>query len=163
MAKFVVVSRNLVEQMLSKLGGKHRLVKIFRSNKENYKKVLSEGFTRTGPKGGKSSKTLKGLVSGKRVAMPSKLFNNMAEASGVSVPSRYNYNVASKPRVSKTTKMMREEVAAEKQRGDERLMSFIGAKVGPPDSRGIQQIRGPQGKRLGSRQISPDKYPNKEG
>jgi hypothetical protein len=162
MAKFVLVSRNLVEQMLSKLG-KHRLVTIFRSNEGNYKKVLSEGFTRTGPKGGQSSKTLKGLASGKRVAMPSTLFNNMVEVSGVSVPSRYNYNVASKPRVSRTTKMMREEVAAEKKRSDERLMSFIGAKVGAPDRRGIQQIRGRQGERLGSRQISPDKYPNKEG
>jgi hypothetical protein len=78
MAKFVLVSRNLVEQMLSKLG-KHRLVKIFRSNEGNYKKVLSEGFTRTGPNGGRSSKTLKGLASGKRVAMPSQLFNNMEQ------------------------------------------------------------------------------------
>jgi hypothetical protein len=87
----------------------------------------------------------------------------MVEASGVSVPPRYNYNVASKPRVSRTTRMMRQEVAAEKKRSDEQMMSLLGAKVGAPDRRGVQLIRDSEGGRLGYRQISPDKYPNKKG
>jgi hypothetical protein len=82
MAKFVMLPKSLVETMLSKLGD-NKIARTFISNKNTYQDTLKKYFSRRGPRGGVSSKTLKGINSGKRVAIPQDLYFKMASASGM--------------------------------------------------------------------------------
>lgn len=145
MAKFVLIARTVVEEMLSKLGSGHKLAKTFRANQETYKSALKKGFTRLGPKGGRTSKTLEGLNSGRRVAMPRALYDNMTKAAGV--PAKVGtLNVASSPRTpSKSTARMWEEVGAANRRRFESTMAERGMKLQPRRGSSSQIVRDKSG------------------
>lgn len=149
MAKFVLIAKTVVEEMLSKLGSGHKLAKTFTANQETYKSVLKKGFTRLGPNGGRTSKTLKGLDSGKRVAMPRTLYDNMAKAAGV--PARMGtLQVRSAVRTPpKSTNRMWEEVGAENRRRFESTMAERGMKLQPRRGTSSQIVRDREGNPVG--------------
>lgn len=149
MAKFVLIAKTVVEEMLSKLGSGHKLAKTFRDNQETYKSVLRKGFTRLGPNGGRTSKTLEGLDSGRRVAMPRALYDNMTKAAGVPA-KRGTLNVRSSGRTpSKSTNRMWEEVGAANRRRFESTMAEQGMKLQPRRGTSSQIVRDREGNPVG--------------